>query len=281
MRIAIASCAKIQKQAVQPAWKAIEDVRPDLLLLLGDNVYQNNSKWDGKELELRYQQQMAEPNFASLVSKVPRLAIYDDHDFGPNNVYGVGSSRITPAQKEKSRALFHKYMNCAPNPPEIYGAKTFGDVKVILLDERFYRTSPSAKNATVLGATQEEWFRSEMKSPGVVTLICSSSPIAAKDQRLDEYPGFLQLLKDVLVTAPRTLLLSGDIHENQFKFHKKLGLFEVTSSGVGRPPILGGDPLDNYGIIEIDKAQVSIKLSGRRKKDNLSATIRIDSWKTV
>jgi hypothetical protein len=38
MKIALASCAKIQKRPNQPAWKTIERKNPGLLLLLGDNV---------------------------------------------------------------------------------------------------------------------------------------------------------------------------------------------------------------------------------------------------
>ena len=39
MRIAFASCAKIQDRDEQPVWTAIRAAEPDVLLLLGDNVY--------------------------------------------------------------------------------------------------------------------------------------------------------------------------------------------------------------------------------------------------
>ena len=46
-KIAIASCCKIQIQPVQPAWSRIKAENPDLLLLLGDNVYMKQT--DGKK----------------------------------------------------------------------------------------------------------------------------------------------------------------------------------------------------------------------------------------
>ena len=39
MKIAAASCAKVQSLPDQPAWAEIQAERPDVLLLLGDNIY--------------------------------------------------------------------------------------------------------------------------------------------------------------------------------------------------------------------------------------------------
>ncbi len=88
-RIAIASCCKIQNVGDQPVWSEIEEHDPDLLLLLGDNVYMPNSRWDHGFMEQRYKEQFAEPHFASLIQKVPFLATWDDHDFGINDSRGA------------------------------------------------------------------------------------------------------------------------------------------------------------------------------------------------
>ena len=39
MKLAVASCAKLQQTNPQPVWAEIMAERPDVLLLLGDNIY--------------------------------------------------------------------------------------------------------------------------------------------------------------------------------------------------------------------------------------------------
>ena len=88
-KIAIASCCKIKGQKalkVQPVWSDIEAERPDLLLLLGDNVYMSQGRgprWKLDQLDNVYEQQLKEKHFSSLVRRVPFLATWDDHDFRP------------------------------------------------------------------------------------------------------------------------------------------------------------------------------------------------------
>jgi len=86
-RIAIASCCRIQWQRRQPARRAIAKAKPDLVLLLGDNVYMREYKdparWDHVHLENRYCEQFREPDFRALTDTTPFMATWDDHDFGP------------------------------------------------------------------------------------------------------------------------------------------------------------------------------------------------------
>ena len=50
-RIAIASCCRGHSFDEQPVWADIEAEKPDLLLLLGDQVYMNNKVWRHWELD--------------------------------------------------------------------------------------------------------------------------------------------------------------------------------------------------------------------------------------
>lgn len=149
MKFALASCSKIQKRPDQPAWKSIEKKRPDLLLLLGDNVYGGTFtfcwKKYHKQLKARYKKQLDENNFKKLTSKVPFKAIWDDHDFAKVN-NGNGAN-IKAKYKNKSRELFHKYMHCSTNLPEVYYSFEQGNAKFIMLDVRHYREKPSRKGS--------------------------------------------------------------------------------------------------------------------------------------
>ena len=89
----------------QPIWLEILDRQPDLLLLLGDNVYMGRGAFNAGMLEERYEKQLAEPHFAKLLRRVSYLAVWDNHDFGTNEFFGAD---VSPEQRNKSRDLFQQ-----------------------------------------------------------------------------------------------------------------------------------------------------------------------------
>ena len=144
-RIAITSCCKIQMVREQIGWSQIEAAEPDLLLLLGDTAYMHNSRWDHDGLDRRYCEQFEEPHFASLVENVPFLATWDDHDFGTNDSAG---GEIADWKRRKSRKLFDKHIWAdrlrhrirKPCSAGIYYSIDFNDIRVIMVDVRYFRT---------------------------------------------------------------------------------------------------------------------------------------------
>ena len=271
MKIAFASCSKIQNQKIQPAWKAIEDESPDHLLLIGDNVYSPWWRWSHRKMNKRYQQQFQETHFRSLIQKVPFNATWDDHDFGPNDKKGAHTSK---KRKNKSRELFHRYMNCSTNLPHVYHSFEVGDVRIIMLDIRYYREKPHLKrNATILGAVQERWLEQELNHSKRYTIVCSGSCLTNGTEKLEKYDDYYPKLRSMLRDKGRTLFLSGDIHENDFVDHE--GFYEATSSGVGR------DNLNNYGIINLEDNRVDITLRGSRQRDNIKIAIDGNSWSLI
>lgn len=285
-KIAIASCCKYRMQKVQPAWAAIEAEKPDLLLLLGDNAYMIQKAWDHVDLEEQYKLQFQEPHFKSLVSKVPFMATWDDHDFGTNDSRGA---LIRDELRRKSRTLFHKYMKKAihHNRPEVYTSHVVDDIKIIMLDVRYYReaASPRRPAATLLGKKQEEWLFAELQHNKKYTLIGSGTTLQGgkQSETWQSYTDFYAQFREQVSSMRRVMFLSGDIHCNRFTKHGDL--FEVTSSGVARKEAKGkwpkqtyGEPLDNYGILNFTNARVDVSLRGRRKVDQVEATIKASSW---
>lgn len=279
MKIAFASCSKIHKQKIQPAWKAIARESPDLLLLLGDNVYGGTltQSWKKfhKNLESRYQQQFEEENFRRLTANVPFKAIWDDHDFAKGND-GKGAEIVMDdggeEQIKKSRDLFHRYMNCSTNLPEVYYSFTQGKAKFIMLDVRFYREDTAA-DASILGKKQEDWLEQELKHSEKYTIVCSGSCLTEGRERWEYYQKYYKKFNALVAKSPRVLFLAGDIHRNQFTPHQDF--YEVVSSAVGR------NNRNNYGIIELGDDTVTIRLRGRRSKDNIDATIDSENWSLV
>ncbi len=107
MKIAFTSCANLQDFPSQPGWTRIKKLEPDVLLLLGDQIYMDFGipglggdlyaprKFSLSEFAFRmydrYRRQFAETNFQDLLRSRPNMQIaatWDDHDFAWNNACG-------------------------------------------------------------------------------------------------------------------------------------------------------------------------------------------------
>ena len=271
MKIAFASCTKIQNQPEQPVWTTILAQSPDHLLLLGDNVYSPNLTGNQKKLEKRYRQQFVERNFRNLIQRVPYNAIWDDHDFGRNDIKGA---TVDLEYKNRSRDLFHHYMNCSTNLPHVYHSFVKGEVKFIMLDVRYYREKHARPDATVLGREQELWLEQELNHTSKFTVVCSGSCLTEGTEKLEAYDLYYPRLRELLKNRGRVLFLAGDVHENKLVEHD--GFYEVISSGAGR------DNLNNYGMLEYRSDSVVISLVGeKRARDNITATIDSVTWRLL
>ncbi|MBI1900797.1 MAG: alkaline phosphatase family protein, partial [Planctomycetia bacterium] len=138
-RIAFGSCCK-QGQP-QPIWDAIAGAKPDLLVMLGDNIYADTLDMD--VLKAKYAMLGAEKGFQKLRSTCPILATWDDHD------YGLNDAGAEYAKKKESQQIFLDFFGDAADSPRrkregVYDAKTFGppgrEVQIVLLDTRYFRS---------------------------------------------------------------------------------------------------------------------------------------------
>jgi hypothetical protein len=74
-RIAFGSCATQERP--QPIWNAVAATKPELLLLLGDNIYADTE--DMGVMQAKYNKFAAMPGFKALRESVPILATWDDN----------------------------------------------------------------------------------------------------------------------------------------------------------------------------------------------------------
>jgi alkaline phosphatase D len=88
-RVAFGSCAgEWGMDATQPVFTAIDSLQPDCFLWLGDNVYFINPdrEWEDPELmEKRWRRSRSMPSLQPLLTHTAHYAIWDDHDYGPDN----------------------------------------------------------------------------------------------------------------------------------------------------------------------------------------------------
>lgn len=137
---------------------------PDFMLWLGDNVYYRVEDWNtrsGMIYRNSYVRQKA--SLQPLLPNTHHYAIWDDHDFGPNNSNGSFDN------KETAKEVFEMFF---PNPT--FGFDDFGgvttsfewsDVQFFLLDNRWERTPNESKSGKrqILGEQQIEWLIDNLK----------------------------------------------------------------------------------------------------------------------
>jgi alkaline phosphatase D len=141
-------------------FERIAEKRPDLMLWLGDNFYMREVDWYS-ETGMRYRAShfRALPELQSLLASTPHYAIWDDHDYGPND------SDRTYVRKETSREVFQDYWeNPTYGLPGQGGITTmfqYADVDFFLLDDRWFRTANRCKacpDRKYLGREQIDWL---------------------------------------------------------------------------------------------------------------------------
>lgn len=288
-RIAFGSCLK------DASGGAILDkvvaFKPDVFVWLGDNVYIDTN--DKPELfKQRYDALGANSRFQKLNATCPNLAIWDDHDYGNDN---VGKTYPLKAHSKEQFGAFWKVPKTEAfwGREGIYRAYEYGPserrVQVILLDGRTFLDQQNANQKDAyLGAAQWAWLEKVLERPAKLRLICSGVQVVRNNgqgkswEMWGHFPGERQRLFDLIAQtkANGVVFLSGDMHfaEIYRTTQTAYPLYDVTASGLdtvweklgkSRGPddfervgesLLG----ENFGSIEIDwRGDAGIRLQVR------------------
>ena len=139
------------------------------MLWLGDAWYTREvdyySEWG---LWNRASHDRAVPITQNFLKSMPQFAIWDDHDYGPND---IGKNYIL---KEASRKVFNSYF-CNPSSGEngqgTYTMTSWGDADIFMTDDRWWRSADKIKDSVngkpnpekrMLGAQQMEWLKNSL-----------------------------------------------------------------------------------------------------------------------
>jgi len=286
-RIAFGSC--LGQDGVQPIWDQVQRAKPDVFVLLGDNVYADTK--DPVELRAAYAKLGAQPGYQKLKKAMPVLATWDDHDYGEND---AGAEH---PNKEASKQIFLDFFGVPKDAPRrqrdgVYHAEVFGPpgkrVQIILLDTRFNRSPLIFKedktdlvdggrylpnedpNATLLGASQWAWFEEQLRVPAQVRIIGSSIQVVDEDSGGEKWANFPLERKKLYTLMWRTtgaLFISGDRHFAELSMmdgEAGYPIYDLTASSLNwsehmyrmmernRHRIAVLNRGDNFGLIEID-----------------------------
>lgn len=279
-RLGFGSCARWQEFPRQPIWRALERWQPDLFCWLGDNIYADTVE-PGIMSDL-YKIQRAVPEYQAFGTRVPQLAIWDDHDYGLNN-----HDRESPMREDSLRLFQRFWANPAygtADAPGVYFRYHYGGVDCFFLDNRYHRTpndAPDGPEKSMLGIAQKTWLKDELKrSTTAFKLLIigggwSHNPAAFGEDNWTSYRHERDELFDFIrdESIEGVLLMSGDVHRAEANCIPRseqggYDLFEFVSSGLAqdtpipepievpevrlREPYTGGY---NAGIVDFDMTQ--------------------------
>jgi alkaline phosphatase D len=246
-KVLVASCMDLSDSRTQPAWATDAARACDFALLLGDTAYANTT--DRSMQWAEHLQQRAVPSFRDLIASKPTFAMWDDHDFGPNNTTGrrVGD-RDRDESRDTFRELFPNRLYANANGGN-YFKLTWGVVDFFVLDNRYYADKNNAQGNELLGSTQWNWLANALEASTakfkILTTGITLSDPSASESWAGYYPGQLARLAALARQHAGMLVLSGDIHKCKVVTHSgviggdplailRYPLYEVVSSGVGK-----------------------------------------------
>jgi len=264
-RIAFGSCSDQDKPL--PIFDKIADLKPQLYLAMGDNIYADLIREKGLDemgsMRKKYEILGALPGWQRLEKTCPILATWDDHDYGKNDM------GVEYPNKDESQQIFLDFFKEPKDSPRrtqkgIYQSIVIGPegkhVQIILLDMRYHRSKlkkgdrpiPGTRtlpyipqtdaNATMLGAEQWKWLEAQLKQPAELRLLVSSIQVVSEEHPYEKWTNIpaereklYKLIRDT--KAGGVIVLSGDRHLAEISMDTKaIGypLYDITSSGLNQ-----------------------------------------------
>jgi alkaline phosphatase D len=256
-------------------------------LWLGDNWYTREvdiqSAWG---LWYRASRDRSQAVLQPLLKAMPQYAIWDDHDFGPDN---SGSSF---GFKNVSREIFMKYW-CNPyygqNQQGIYSQVSYSDVDLFLTDDRYFRSADELEDSIdgkpnhekhFFGDKQLNWLEDALiQSHATFKIIVVGSQVLnplSTDEGLYKYSYEFHKLMEFLnrTKIKGVLFLTGDRHHSEIVKTERPGnydLYDITispfTSGVSK---VKGDEINNpsrvAGSLIEEKNYAKIGVDGKKSE---------------
>lgn len=208
--------------------------QPDLMLWLGDNLYFREVDYSSPEgMARRWAYERRQPTLQRLLRTGAHVAIWDDHDYGPNN------SNRSFVHKEAALDLMKRYWaNPSWGMPDVQGAfsvVSFNDVDIFLMDNRWYRDDEQLNDPQrqMYGAAQLRWLKNALlASQARFKIVAGGTQQLMKSPRGDswaDYPAeredFLKFLSDTKLGG--VLFMSGDVHRSELSKLERPGLYTL------------------------------------------------------
>ena len=206
---------------------SIYSQEPDVMLWLGDNVYLREVDWYSRTGILhRNTHARALAELQSLLGSTHHFAIWDDHDFGPNN------SDRSFIHKDLTLEAFQLFWgNPSFGLPDQEGITTFfqwADVDFFLLDDRYFRSPNDRRSGkrTMLGEAQLDWLIDALvKSRAPFKIIATGGQVLNTAQVNETYANLFPEERAYLLrkleeeNIKNVIFLTGDRHHTELSHY--------------------------------------------------------------
>ena len=276
-------------------WQTIIDYKPDLLILLGDNVYGDFNNESANQLKQAYKKLSENSNFQYIKNNIPIISIWDDHD------YGINDGGRNWEYKSIAKKLFLDFFSVNSNDVRykrdgIYNSNDIllfnKKIKIVSLDTRYFKDDfilnqdrslnkkykiDYNKNKTILGKEQWKWLNNELKKEYDLLILLSSFQVLSTSHGWEKWNNIFyerEKLLQLLNKNQLSLILSGDRHLAGIYNYKNI--YEITASSfnqrtfnnIEKDNLRVGELVNknNFGIIELDRTNIEIKIIAAKRK---------------
>ena len=274
--LVFASCSDQDRE--QPLWEPILEMKPDLFIWGGDNIYADTD--DMAKMKADYDKALADPGYARLAASTKITGTWDDHDFGKNDA-GMEWDKKWEAQQ-----LALDFLGASEDDPRrtregLYASEVHetdaGSIKFILLDTRYFRSSlkqseiegrrydswTTEEGGDMLGDAQWTWLEEELKDDAHDFTVIVSSVQFLNDghgwEKWGNMPSEMTRMYDALTNAKarNIFFLSGDRHMAEVSVNADAGLgyplVDFTSGGLTHTWIDGATEGNEYRVSNVVK----------------------------
>lgn len=254
-------------------FESIYKQKPDFMLWTGDNVYLREADWNTRTGVLyRYTHTRSLPEMQPLLGSVHHYAIWDDHDFGPNDSDGSFCNKDVTLEAFK---LFWCNPNYVLGEKEgTTGTFSWGDAQFFLLDDRWFRTSNfnTVGERNHFGKNQIDWLLNALSSSkATFKFIVCGGQVLNPSVKYEDYSFFpeekeslIKAIGDLKISG--VIFLTGDRHHTEITALPRKGtypLYDITVSPLTSTTHRASDEKNslqvpetlllarNFGIIDI------------------------------
>ena len=225
------------------------ETKGDFMVWLGDNVYLREADWTSRSgIYRRNSYNRAQKELQKMLYVRPNYAIWDDHDFGPND--SNGSYDLKDETLNSFKEYWGNKTYGESNNPGIYGKFSYLDAEFFLLDDRYHRSANQIRDSIdgkanpekhFLGKQQMEWLKNALISSdyNIRFIVCGSqvNNMMADKESFSKYSSEYHELIEFIVSnkIKGVIFLTGDRHFTEMLKVEKQNfypIYEFTSSPI-------------------------------------------------
>ncbi|MCU0428021.1 MAG: alkaline phosphatase family protein [Candidatus Kapabacteria bacterium] len=296
-KVAMGSCAYVNEiQYERPGkyygseyqiFTTIHAKRPDLMLWLGDNVYTREVDWNSRTGVLkRYTHTRSLPEMQPLLASTHNYALWDDHDYGPNDAdRSFWGKHFT---LDAFKLFWANPSYGVMGKPSCITQFEWGDAEFFCLDDRTFRSPNNRKTGAreMFGDEQIQWLIDALSSSkATFKFIAAGGQILNPLAIFENYATFPEERQKLLDLIEKegikgVIFLTGDRHHTELNKLERKGtypLYEFTISsltaGTNPKAVDEANPLRVSGTFTAEHNFAVFEFSGAFKDRTLKCTV--------